>query len=302
MRLRILCNWTNSESITKRFINNFDYDNISNIEYVIRDDEDYDFIIMFNGHTKEEKNINWKKVILFVNEPSWGCEVFRCFLSSAKCLITHDRELFNNYNTNIYESPSIMFSQLGMLELKSGLNHYSPTNSSFFELIKNTNFEHKKHKISMVVSAKKNETVEVDNLYEYRHETVKKILNSDLDIHFYGKNWNIEDRRYKGTVEDKKDALWDYEYSICIENCDEKNYVTEKFFDCLVCNTVPIYKGASNIGEIYNKKGFLLLENIDLKNLPHSGSFQKTLLDNKQKYINDYNPLNILQKIISQLC
>lgn len=53
---------------------------------------------------------------------------------------------------------------------------------------------------------------------------------------------------YRGSVEDKRETLCRYRFSICFENQGNlPGYVTEKVFDCLVCGTIPIYLGAPNI-------------------------------------------------------
>lgn len=61
---------------------------------------------------------------------------------------------------------------------------------------------------------------------------------------------NSEYPSYKGTIDNKREVLEKYKFSVCYENVkDEPGYVTEKILDCLICGTVPVYWGASNIEE-----------------------------------------------------
>jgi len=53
---------------------------------------------------------------------------------------------------------------------------------------------------------------------------------------------------YQGSVENKKDTLEKYKFSICFENAkDIPGYITEKIFDCFFAGCVPVYWGANNI-------------------------------------------------------
>jgi hypothetical protein len=48
-----------------------------------------------------------------------------------------------------------------------------------------------------------------------------------------------------------------YKFSICYENSIQNGYITEKIFDCLYSNVLPIYLGAPNINEYIEKKCFI---------------------------------------------
>ena len=58
---------------------------------------------------------------------------------------------------------------------------------------------------------------------------------------------------------DKWDGLAPYRYSIAIENTSKPDYWTEKIADCFVTHTVPLYFGATNIGEYFPHGSFIWL-------------------------------------------
>ena len=128
---------------------------------------------------------------------------------------------------------------------------------------------------------------------------IKKIIDSDLDIDIYGRNLNLSDKRYKGSPDNKHEILKNYQYSIAIENSCEENYVSEKFFDCILNNVVPLYYGCPNIDSIFNSKCYKFLDINDnkvinnIKNicLKDSKDFEKDVLDAKNKYFETYNPI-----------
>lgn len=61
-------------------------------------------------------------------------------------------------------------------------------------------------------------------------------------------------------IEHKSDALTDYRYSIVVENGVFSNYFTEKILDCFAAMTVPVYIGAPNIGDFFNRDGIIILD------------------------------------------
>ncbi len=76
---------------------------------------------------------------------------------------------------------------------------------------------------------------------------------------FYGILWEGTDHPcYKGTVEDKAETFHKYKFALCFENTRTKrDYITEKIWDCLNAQIVPIYAGAENIGEYIPKDCYI---------------------------------------------
>jgi len=60
----------------------------------------------------------------------------------------------------------------------------------------------------------------------------------------------------------KKD-MFDKQFHICIENVSRENWFTEKLLDCLHTRTVPIYYGCPNIGNWFDTRGFIIVENLE---------------------------------------
>ena len=58
----------------------------------------------------------------------------------------------------------------------------------------------------------------------------------------------------------KSDGLAQYRFSVIIENTREKNYFTEKLIDAVLCETVPIYWGCTNISEFIDVEAMILCE------------------------------------------
>ncbi len=61
-------------------------------------------------------------------------------------------------------------------------------------------------------------------------------------------------------IDDKIEGLRDYRYSLAIENGRQNYYFSEKFIDCLLSGTVPIYWGCPSIGLFFDKEGIITFE------------------------------------------
>jgi len=59
-----------------------------------------------------------------------------------------------------------------------------------------------------------------------------------------------------------KSPLFDSQFHICIENTKRQNWFTEKLIDCLQTKTVPVYWGCPNIGDWFDTRGFIVVDNL----------------------------------------
>lgn len=251
-------------------------------------DDDYDYAVVFNRSYQKIKDA--AKVITIVQEPSWSTvHPNNQFLTNSDYLIIHDRKLFENLyqielGKKVFEAPSYMF-------------FHDHVDKSFFQT---TEPIPKTKKLSMIVSSL---AMDVGN-YGKRLRLVRKILASDLDIDIYGKGYNLTDERYKGALEFKHTGLMPYEYSIAVENCQEKNYITEKFVDCVLCDTIPIYNGAPNISEVYNEKYFRTI-NLDsptiiddIREIIKTPAPKQVVDSNKDRYFKQRNTYKLIKDIV----
>jgi len=116
--------------------------------------------------------------------------------------------------------------------------------------------------VSMIASNKK-----MCSGHLFRQEIISK-FHKQVD-HFgrgFGDRelpWSI--RMDYGEESGKILALKDYMFSIAMENDNYDDIFVEKITDCFACGTIPIFWGTKNIGNYFDKKGIIMLE--DLQNL-----------------------------------
>jgi len=72
-------------------------------------------------------------------------------------------------------------------------------------------------------------------------------IGDQLDL--YGRGFN--------EIADKEKGLCDYMFSVAIENGEYETYFTEKLLDCFATGTIPVYLGAPDIGDHFNKDGII---------------------------------------------
>jgi hypothetical protein len=237
----------------------------------------------------KQPKVSKNNIFTFLMEPSWSPNWDRNSFNYSNKVFTHDKNLYGNYD-NIIESPSFMFYHM---------DHKKHTIKS---LMANDDY-YKKKKMSMVVSY----TPGNNHLnYGLRTNLALKILEKKLDVDIYGNGWVNNHKNIKGSLSDKYDGLIDYEYSISIENSNEKNYITEKFFDVSLCNAMPIYYGTPNINEIYDNYIKIDPNNIeecldtisDLLN--RNDNNVEGIIQNKNKYFTKYNLYTKIKEIIKR--
>ena len=186
-------------------------------------------------------------------------------------------------------------------------------NYDFLINLKYNNHQHKK-KLSAIISNKN-----FNSSYQLRREfliNLSKKYPSLCDI--YGSGWNNElGKSYKGKLDcyhntinsnnTKFNGLINYKYSICIENCSRKNYFSEKFTDAILCWTIPIYYGCTNILDYFPKDSYYLIDIKDkncldkIKNIiekPITNINIKALEESRLLILNKYNIWNMIENNI----
>jgi hypothetical protein len=138
--------------------------------------------------------------------------------------------------------------------------------------------------------------------HKARFTFVNRLIGHFKDkIDFYGKGLNF--------VDDKWVALAPYKYSVAIENSKFDGYFTEKITECYLAHCMPIYSGAPDISKYFDANSFLEIDVNDyigsikkIEQLLDEDPYDKTkdlLIEQKNKYLNEYHIFPFLVKFIS---
>lgn len=238
-KVRLTCDWCNDKELYERFKRVYlsELNKCNDIQYTYEDN--FDLLVIINK-AKNTYSHSIEKTLGVIMEPSWinkihGYDLF--LYNNCRYVLNFSKSSFNN---------SIYYPGL----LPYHMDYSGGDNLDFYI----NNKYNKIKKCSIIVSFNKQNGPQ-ECLYNKRIEFVQKILNSDLPIDIYGNGWESlrsNDKRIKGTLENKKYGLMDYEFSIAIENSTELDYFTEKLTDCILTDTTPIYYGCPNINRFFN--------------------------------------------------
>ncbi len=238
MKIKVCAGWTSSESATKRLLDQFKTEdiNLKNIEFV--HDESYDIIVFLNYVTQDIKA--GIKGFVFPHEPTWSGSHQKSFESNVT-VFGFDKSI---YNGNCIELLAHTFyGGRGDWVDPDSFWNYKHLSSATFTKTKNIS--------SSITTLKENKSPLC--LYPQRYKLAEHINNKFIDM--YGGWLDNSPKRH--------DALVNYKFNISIENEYINNWLSEKFYDCILTNTIPIYFGCKNIKEVYPEDGYILIEDIN---------------------------------------
>ena len=136
------------------------------------------------------------------------------------------------------------------------------------------------------------------DLYKFRLHIIKFFLSNE-DFHLFGNDWdqfikynrdfkNIKIANKIKPCKDKLETIKEFNFCFCIENTDFEGYITEKIFDSLYANVIPIYLGTDKINEFIPKHCFINIKNF--KSINELYSFLNNMEYNEWKnYISNIN-------------
>lgn len=114
----------------------------------------------------------------------------------------------------------------------------------------------KRHRMSIMASYK-----QMFEGHRLRHQIIQRILQTNMDIHIWGRGSQhlYRDSRVKGETEVKHVGFSPYEYTISIENVSYKYWVTEKYYDPILVDCIPLYWGAEGVESVFGSDSHIRL-------------------------------------------
>jgi hypothetical protein len=238
MKIKICASWTSTTEATKRVLYQFKTPkiNLDDVEFVY--DNSYDLIIFFNNVCEQLKE--GSNAFIFPHEPSWT-GTHQKVLSKNVTIFGFDKQI---YTGNCIELLAHTFY--------GGRGDWVDPQSFWnYDFLSKASFTKSKNISCSITKLKENNGPTC--LYPQRHKLAEFINNKFIDM--YGGWLDNSPKRH--------DALVNYKFNISIENEHINNWITEKFYDCILTDTIPIYFGCKNIKEVYPEDGYILIEDIN---------------------------------------
>jgi hypothetical protein len=247
IRVKMICDWCQSEQLCKEFSNmcknNYSWNNIE----ITWENNDIDYYVIINKLSKYEFYIP-EKTIIFQMEP-WVYDINRCWgvKTWSNWAVPYENKFLKviGRKTNDYNNI------LSQLEL------------NYNQLI-NLKYEQKKDEISTICSSKLCDEGHIHriNFLKYLEE------KNDIKLNIYNKDNNINFKNYKGPLTpyiDKSNGIIPFKYYFMVENNYEDNFITEKIWEPILCETLCFYYGCPNITKYIDKEAFVLLDMYDFE-------------------------------------
>ena len=288
IKIKLECWWSDTPSLNNRIIRQFVPN--EDLNYFSFVNESPDYTIVF-GRTDWEKIETPKNKTFYISqEPLWSPNQPKDNIHNycSKILISDkrdypDREEYIetllpmfyggsgendsreqwDWSTNIKKKDYVKNKTISMIVRKDGSEHY--------------------HHLSNPETSKIN--------YSRRSELgIKLSQNENIDI--YGYYWENNGKNIKGDVWNKHVGLDEYKFSVCCENSIQKNYISEKFWDAILTDTIPIYLGSSNISDLLTEGSYILLNDMNMEEMINKVNM---IIDNGselyEQYINNVKKL-----------
>ena len=164
----------------------------------------------------------------------------------------------------------------------------------------------KEYPVSVVDSGK----VTIEG-HMHRLQALQEILDSVPETHFHG--YITRGRENTGPFKEplpvraKEKAFLKYKYAVAIENGRTPHYFSEKIIDPMLCWTIPIYWGCSNISKYFPKGSFIEIKDLksgvgeQVKSIISSQHYEENLdalAEARDLILNKYNLIPTIEKAL----
>jgi hypothetical protein len=243
--------------------------------------EECDAWFVYDGITIKDSTICPAGNVCFVTgEPSTFKRYHTGWVRRFDCVITSQRHL---------RHPHVVHEQTGL----PWLVHKSYDELKFMTLPEKTGH------ISVIASNKTTTRGHRQRLAFVRE------LARQVPVEIFGRGFR--------SLEDKWDGLAPFRFSFAIENSQHAHYWTEKFSDCVLAGTIPIYHGCPNIADYFAADAYVPL---NIHDVPNAVEVINLLLQNSEReyerrlsavheahrlVLDEYNLFNLIAKAASQM-
>jgi len=238
IRIKMLCNWTDSKQLCKEWSNmcepglRFQW---KNYRMVWSDRvEDIDYYVIVN-RPPPGAYYDPKKTIVFQMEPwvydenkPWGVKTWGEWAEPDENKFMHVHS-HKKYLNNVQWLNTIPEKSYPEIQLKNRV----------ISILSDKNFD--EGHIKRIEFIRYMESMSTDFVDVYGRQNYHNFMN------------------YKGTVENDNKYM-NYKYCISVENNSEYNYATEKIWEPVLCECLCFYWGCPNIGDYIDNRAFVLLD------------------------------------------
>jgi hypothetical protein len=292
IKIKFECWWSDPTSINSRVKKQFVLDS---------DLDDYNFVSSNPDFTIILGKTDWAKIETDKNhtfyisqEPLWSPNEPKDNLHEhcSKIIVADKRYYPEDRNEYIEDLLPMLYAGRGENDHREEWDWSYKLSSKKFSKNKPISIIVKKDYYSTFNSLSRTGLSEI--IYEKRTKIAERLSdNNSIDI--YGNFWEKNDSNIKGEIWNKHAALDDYYFSLCMENTIQKNYISEKFWDSVLVETIPIYLGCNNIYNYIDENAFIYINGQSLIEI--QSSIDRLLNTYHQQYTKRQNEILKLKNL-----
>lgn len=294
IRIKMICNWTDSKTLCDEWNwmskGNYKWENIQ----ITWEDNDIDFYVIINKPKHNDFYIP-EKTIIYQMEPQ--CESFNQSWG------------IRTWGEWANPDPHRFFMVRTSKKYLNNVLWQLPLTYDYFKnnvIIKDVN---KSHIVSSICSSKYFDPGHIKRIDFLKYIEEK---NDDvIQLHIFNRDNLHNFKSYQGKLEpyiDKHNGLIPYKYYFMCENNAEYNFITEKIWEPIICETLVFYWGCPNITDYINPLAFVQLDMEDyeksyliIKNALENNLWEQRIQyikEEKNKILDYYNFFPTLKRIL----
>lgn len=255
INIKVISGWCDVHENTTRLLRQFctsDAD-VDGINFVF--DESYDVLVVL-GYVSQSIIKPNTPILVFPHEPTWSGGHQKNFHIYENIKVFGFDSFNYDIKDNIIETIAHMVYG-GCGPWQEGYDNWSYNNIISNKFYKTKNIS------SFVTARGKGENLHTTCTYTNRVNLINNLIDSSPYVDFYGGHPVDKNKpQIKNFASNKYEGIKDYKFCLAIENSHENYYISEKFYDCILTNTIPIYFGCKNIEQFWPENGYILLDNI----------------------------------------
>ena len=289
IKIKLFCNWCSSEQLCKDWLHmcdnpiNKSWKNLQITSTSNNAEIDYYIIInKFTGSFEEWDISKADQTIIFQMEPwvynkdsNWGIKTWGewAIPDDSKFLSVRGRKTENKHN-NVVWKLELPLNEISK-KVKKTKNYISSICSSKYfdeghiariDFLKYVEMQNEVNKF-------------LQKSLERRQKCTEHKMNSII-IDIYNSDNNHGFKNYKGSVSphiDKSKGMIEYKYYFMIENNYEKDFITEKLWEPILCESLCFYYGCPNVSDYINPLAYIEL---DINDFEKSYNIIKSAIEN----------------------
>lgn len=244
IRIKMLCNWCSSEDLCKEWLKMckgaYKWNNLE-ITWL---DDDIDYYVIINKPRPGDKYVPEKSIVYHMEpwcagDQNWGVKTWgewakpdpRKFLQVR----TH-----NKFVNTVFWQLSLTYDQLQTMDISS----------------------QKRAELDKVVSSICSSKY-FDPGHKKRIDFLHYLEEKGFLLHIYNEDNERGFKSYQGKARpsvDKEKGLVPYKYYFMCENNAERNFITEKLWEPILCESLCFYWGCPNVADIVDPRAYVQLD------------------------------------------